>query len=107
MKNSEILIVLFNLKAGVSEQEYELFAKNIDFPTIKSLSSTISFSILKGLSLFGSNEKSPYQYIEIMEVSDFKDLEENLKLEVVQIMLNKFMQFAENPKLITTQKLIN
>lgn len=105
MKNSEILIVLFNLKEGVSVEEYQLFAKNIDFPTIKSLNSTKNFSILKGLSLFGSNEPSPFQYIEIMEVSNYKDLEENLNLDAVQKMLNKFMQFAENPQLITTQKL--
>ena len=106
MENSEILIVLFNLKKEANAVDYETFARTIDSPTIKKLNSNKSFIILKGLTLFGSNEPSPYQYIEIMEVTNFEDLAEDIKQQNVQDMLGKFMEFAEDPKLIVTQKVV-
>lgn len=106
MENSQILIVLFNLKNGVSVDEYEAFAKSIDSPTIKKLASNKSFTILKGLHLFGTNAASPYQYIEVMEVSNYDELANDISQSHVQNMLEKFMEFAEEPRLIVTQKLV-
>lgn len=106
MENSEILIVLFNLKKEANAVDYETFARTIDSPTIKSLKSNKNFTILKGVALFGSNEPSPYQYIEIMEVTNFEELAEDIKQQNVQDMLDKFMEFAEAPKLIVTEKVV-
>lgn len=106
MKNTELLIVLFNLKKGANVADYEAFAKNIDSPTIRSLNSNRSFTILKGLHLLGSDEPSPYQYIEIMEVTNFEELASDIKQSHIQNMLNKFMEFGEDPKLIVTQKVV-
>ncbi|NOS57076.1 MAG: REDY-like protein HapK [Cyclobacteriaceae bacterium] len=106
MKTSEILVVLFNLKKEASASDYETYAKDIDSPTIKKLGSNKSFTILKGMQLFGSGAPSPYQYIEIMEVTNFEELATDMKQTHIQEMLNKFMAFAEDPLLIVTQKLV-
>jgi len=106
MENSEILIVLFNLKKGVKAEEYEDFARHIDSPTIKKLNSNKGFTILKGLNLFGTNEPSPYQFIEIMVITSFEELAEDIMQSHVQAMLGKFMEFADDPQLIVTQKIV-
>ena len=106
MENTEILIVLFNLKKGIKVDDYETFARNIDSPTIKKLNSNRSFIILKGLHLFGMDAPSPYQYIEIMAITSFEELANDVKQSHVQSMLSKFMEFAEDPRLIVTKKLV-
>lgn len=106
MENPEILIVLFNLKKGVKAEDYEDFARHVDSPTIKKLNSNKAFTILKGLNLFGTNEPSPFQYIEIMAITSFEELAEDIKQSHVQSMLEKFVAFTESPQLIVTQKLV-
>lgn len=104
-KKEATLIVLFNLKNGISEEEYEKFAVEIDSPTIKRLSSNNDFKILKGLNLFGSDASSPYQYIEVMSISSFDELVEDIQKEEMQKMLKQFSAFADNPQLIETKQI--
>lgn len=103
MTTSPTLVVLFNLKAGVREEDYEIFAQTIDAPTIKRLPSNRDFRILQGTNLFGSDQPAPFRYIEIMEVSGFDELATDLQQEVVQQMLAQFMTYADNPQLIVTR----
>ena len=99
------LIVLFNLKEGANETDYEKYAVEIDSPTIKRLSSHRDFKILKGLNLFGSEVASPYRYIEIMTISNFDELGADMQKEETQTMLKQFSAFADDPQLIVTKQI--
>ncbi|MGI9544697.1 MAG: SnoaL-like domain-containing protein [Cyclobacteriaceae bacterium] len=105
VKKAATLIVLFNLKEGTSEEDYERYAVEIDSPTVKSLASNHGFKILKGLYLFGSDASSPYQYIEVMNVSSFDELAVDIQKEEMRKMLKQFSAFADNPQLIVTKQI--
>ena len=100
MESKDILIVLFNLKKGILEADYERFANDIDSPLIRRLPSNQSFKILKTSGLLGSSAPSPFQYIEVMEVTSFGALAIDIENPEVQKMLQQFSTFAENPQLI-------
>ena len=61
------LIVLFNLKDGVNEKDYEDWAKEVDIPIAGSLKSVKDFKLYRAEGLFGSDQAPPYKYIEILE----------------------------------------
>lgn len=105
MSTNQTLLVLFNLKAGIREEDYEAFAQTVDAPTIKRLPSNRDFRILQGTNLFGTSEPAPFRYFEIMEVSSFDELATDLQREDVQQMLAQFMTFADNPQLIVSRQI--
>ena len=104
-KEGDTLIVLFNLKKGVKEVDYEKYAVEIDSPSIKRLASNRGFKIFKGLNLFGRDTPSPYRYIEVMDISSFDDLASDIRREEIQKMLRQFSSFADNPQLIITKQI--
>lgn len=68
------LIVLFNLKPGVSEADYEAFARDLDVPTVKGLRSVSDFRVFRMSGVMGTDEASPYRYVEVIDVSSMDDL---------------------------------
>jgi hypothetical protein len=105
MESKDILIVLFNLKEGIMEADYERFANDIDSPLIRRLPSNQSFKILKASGLLGSSTPSPFRYIEVMEVTSFGALAIDIKNSEVQQMLQQFSTFADNPQLISSRQI--
>lgn len=65
-----ILVVSFNLKQGVSEAEYEQWAKTVDLTTVRSHGSVASMRILKSRHRWKSTEAGPFRYMELIEIRD-------------------------------------
>ena len=100
------LIVLFNLKAGVSETDYEAFAKTLDIPTVTSLKSVSEFKVYKSLGLFGSDAKPPYQYFEVIHFSSVDELVGDMDNEPKMAEIPaKFAEMADNPIFILTNEI--
>ena len=99
------VIVLFNLKSEVQISEYEAWAKNTDIPSINALSSIDNFSVHKATVLLGSDERSPYDYIEIIEVANMDDFSQEIMTDKIQAIAKEFANFAENPKFILIEEL--
>ncbi|MBL7979272.1 MAG: hypothetical protein JNN12_13110 [Bacteroidetes Order II. Incertae sedis bacterium] len=91
------LIVLFNLKEGVSEAEYEQFAKEIDVPTVVRLQSVEAFKVFRTSGVLGSEAPAPYRYVEVIEVADLDGLFGDLGSETMQRVAAQFQAFADNP----------
>ena len=64
------IIALFNLKPGIDPADYEKFVRETDAPTARNLPSVISWRGLKASGLFGSDATAPYQYFEIIDITD-------------------------------------
>ncbi|MFM7625598.1 MAG: REDY-like protein HapK, partial [Gammaproteobacteria bacterium] len=62
------IIVLFNLKPGVSVADYERFARETDLPIVNKLPSVRHFEVLKSQGLLGGGT-APFQYIEIIDLN--------------------------------------
>ena len=100
------LIVLFNLKAGVSETDYEAFAKTLDIPTVTSLKSVSEFKVYKSLGLFGSDATPPYQYFEVIHFSTVEELVGDMGNEPRMAEIPaKFAEMADNPIFILTNEI--
>jgi REDY-like protein HapK len=99
------LIVLFNLKEGVSASDYEKFAKEIDVPTVSALKSIDDFKVFKNSSILGAPEaKPPYQYCEIIEVNDMNALFEDISTDKMQRISTLFQGFADNPMFMVSEQ---
>jgi hypothetical protein len=82
------LIVLFNLKEGVSASDYEAFAKELDIPTVKSLKSVST---------------PPYQYVEVIHFDSIENLVSDMGKEPKMAEIPaKFQEFADNPIFIVS-----
>jgi hypothetical protein len=99
------IVVIFNLKAGVSAADYENWAKTADIPGVNKLGSVDGFSVHKATGLFGSDEASPYQYIEILDINGMDEFVADISTEEFQAMAAPFQEFADNPQFILTEDL--
>ena len=98
------IIVLFNLKPGVSVADYEAFARNTDLPVVNALPSVDRFEVLKAEGLLGAGN-SPYQYIEVIDVNSMEQLGADVSTETMQKVAATFRGMAENPLFIVTRNL--
>ena len=98
------IVVLFNLKPGVSVADYEKFARETDLPIVNKLPSVRSFEVLKSQSLLGGGA-APFQYIEIIDLKSLEQLGQDVSTETMQKVAATFQSMAENPQFIVTESL--
>ncbi len=96
------LIVFFNLKAGISAEEYEAWAKSTDLPTVKGLKSVEDFQLYRSDSVFGSDAQPPYQYFEMIHIADMEKFGEEVGDDTMQKVAGEFQSFADQPMFILT-----
>jgi hypothetical protein len=95
------IVVLFNLKPGASEADYLQWAREKDIPTVRSMKHSVAdFRVLKMGNLLGTEIASPYQYCELIEVSDMQQFFQDIQSPAVQEGSKVFASFADNPQFI-------
>lgn len=99
------IIVLFNLKPGVSVSDYEDWARTRDIPGVNALSSVSSFTVHRATGLFGSDAASPYAYIEIIDIAAMDPFIVDISTPEFQAMAAPFQDYADNPQFILTEDL--
>lgn len=99
------IIVLFNLKPGVSITEYEDWARNRDLPAVNALPSVSSFTVHKATGLFGSDGTPPYSHIEIIDITAMDPFIADISTPEFQAMAAPFQDYADNPQFILTEDL--
>ena len=99
------VIVLFNLKDGVDPAKYEAWAKSTDLPIVRGLDSIESFSVYKASGLLGSDEKSPYQYVELINIGDMERFGEEVASETMQRVASEFQEYADGPLFLVTESI--
>lgn len=100
----QTIVVLFNLKPGVSTDTYEQWARATDLPIVNALASVSGFEVLKSTGLLGGGE-SPYQYVELLRFTSIDALFGDISTEQMQHVAAEFQKFADHPLFITTSAL--
>ena len=100
-----VLVVLFNLKAGVKRDDYEAWARAVDLPTVNGLASVDRFRVLQCQSVLGSEAPPPYQYVEILDLHSLPALFDDIGTPLMQKVASEFQAFAEAPVFIVTESL--
>ncbi len=99
------IICLFNLKAGASAEAYEAWARGTDIPGVNALGSVGSFTVHRATGLFGSDAKSPYDYVEVIDIHGFDDFVADVSNPEFQKVAAAFGEFTDNPVFILTEDL--
>jgi hypothetical protein len=99
-----IVVVIFNLKAGVEPERYEAWARQTDLPTVNALASVREFRVLRASGLM-NGAASPYEYVELIELHSLEGLRAEVKSQLMQEVARQFREFAEAPLFIVTEPL--
>lgn len=100
------IIVLFNLKPGVSIPEYEDWAKTRDIPGVNMLGSVERFTVHKATGVFGDDTaKPPYEYFEIIDINGMDGFVADISTEEFQAAAAPFQDYADSPQFILTEDL--
>ena len=99
------IVALFNLKPGVTEADYEAWAKATDLPTVNGLKSVDEFAVFKSVGLLGSDDKPPDAYLEIIDVNDLEVFGAEVGTETMQKVAGEFQAMVDDLAFILTDKL--
>ena len=99
------IICLFNLKPGVSRDEYEAWARGTDIPGVNALGSVDRFTVHRATGLFGSDAKPPYDYVEVIDIHAMDPFVTDVSDPEFQKVAAAFGDFADNPQFILTEDL--
>lgn len=101
----QTLIVLFRLKPGADVSVYEAWARSTDLPIVRQLPSVAAFDVFRAAGLFGSSEKAPYDYVEVIGIRDLHGFRGDVATETMRRVAGEFRQFADNPVFMLTDRL--
>ncbi len=89
------VFALFNLKEGISPDEYLAFAKGLDLPTVNALPSIESFRVFRSTGLLFSDQPSPYSYIEVLDIKDMDQFGADASSPQMQAIAAQFQAMAD------------
>lgn len=98
------IIALFNLKPGVSQADYESWARRVDLPTVNRLPSIERFELFKSAGLLGGAAAPPYEYIEVIDIRNMETFSKDVGGPVMQKVAREFSSLAD-PIFIVTEKI--
>jgi hypothetical protein len=98
------IIVLFNLKSGVSTEAYEAWAKSTDLPIVRGLKSIAGFDVYKSKGQLRGGE-APYQYVEMILVKDMEAFGTDVADATMKRVAGEFRTYADDPTFILCEKL--
>ncbi|SHG85837.1 hypothetical protein [Ferrimonas marina] len=104
--SAKTLIVFFNLKPNTTESDYLNWAKEVDLPTVNQLGSVSSFEVFKGLTMFGEQKPSPWQYFEVIHIASEQAFLADVQTEEMQKVVAQFNAFAEDAHFIVTENIL-
>ena len=89
------MIVLVNLKEGVSPEDYEHWILDSYAPAVKDLPSVEDWRDYRVNGLLGTDADPPYRYVVILEVSDLEQLGLDMQGEEMQRLFSELHGLAE------------
>jgi hypothetical protein len=100
------IVVLFNLKPTIDIAKYEEWARSTDIPGVRAMKSVADFKVHRATGLLGSDQPSPYAYVEVIDVADMPLFWQEIVQPGPQKVAAEFREFlAGEPVFITTETL--
>ena len=89
------MIVLVNLKEGVSPEDYERWILESYAPAVRSLPSVEGWRDYRVSGLLGSDAAPPYRYVVTLEVNDMEQLGQDMASEEMQRLFSELHDLAD------------
>jgi REDY-like protein HapK len=100
------LLIRYNLKDGVSADEFESWVRDTDQPTMRSLKRVMHFDTYKATGLLMGEGAPSQSYFEIFAIDDLDGFtSEDMPGDTVQSIMGQFMGFAEAPEFVIAEKI--
>jgi hypothetical protein len=98
------IVVLFNLKPGVSPDRYEAWARSTDLPIVRGLPAVHTFEVQRATGMLSGSPDVPYRYVEILRVASVEALRTNIAATPAMAeVARQFREFADAPQFIVTE----
>lgn len=94
------MIVLVNLKEGVTPEDYERWVRDSYAPAVKSLPSVSDWRNHRVGGLLGSDTAPSYRYVVTLEVDDMERLGRDMAGGEMQRLLTELHEFADVTQLM-------
>lgn len=94
------MIVLVNLKEGVSPEDYECWVLRSYAPAVRELPSVADWRNHRVRGLLGSDDAPPYRYVVSTEVNDMEQLGRDVAGERMRGLLAELRGYAEVTQLV-------
>jgi REDY-like protein HapK len=89
------MIVLVNLKEGVSPEDYERWVLDSYAPAVRELPSVRDWRDYRATGLLGSDAATPYRYVVTLEIEDPEGLGRDMAGEEMRRLLSELHDLAE------------
>ena len=100
------LMIRYNLKEGVSPEDFESWVRDTDHPTMRALKRVNSFETYRATGLLLGEGAPSQSYFEIFDVEDLAAFtSEDMPGDTVQAIMGQFMGFADNPEFVVAERL--
>jgi len=95
------MIVLVNLREGVTPEEYERWLDERYVPAVLDLPSVDEWRGHRVGGLAEAGGEPPYEYVVTVEINDREQLGKDMESEQVQALLGELGRYAEVTQLMT------
>ncbi len=99
------LIVMFNLKDGVSEADYEAWALSADLPTVRGHAGVDGFDLYRANNLFHTENAAPYRYIEVIDINSMDQFNQDVASDIQKPISQKFGEISDSPFVMLCDKI--
>ncbi len=94
------MIVMVNLKEGVSPEDYERWVLDSYAPAVRNLPSVEDWRDYRVSGLLGSDAAPPYRYVVTLQVSDLGQLGRDMQREEMQRLFSELHELADITQLM-------
>jgi REDY-like protein HapK/Polyketide cyclase / dehydrase and lipid transport len=103
---SPVLITGLKLKDGVTPEQYERFAAEVDKPTCERELRSIRAWHVHRVQVEPGAEQPPFDYVEVVQLTDLGQFAEDLKSPVVERLGAGLAPLVEEPTMYTTKLVV-
>jgi hypothetical protein len=96
----QTMLVLVNLKEGVSPEDYERWILDSYAPAVRSLPSVEDWRDYRVSGLLGSDVTPPYRYVVALEINDLEQLGRDMQSEEMQRLFSELHERAETTQIM-------
>jgi hypothetical protein len=98
------LILIYSLKDGVSQSDFENWVRTVDQPAMRSLSRVTAFNTYRVTGNLMGEAAPSCTYVEVFEINDLAGFtSQDMAGATVQDVMGAFMGFAEAPEFLIAE----
>jgi len=99
------LIIKYTLKPGVTQQDFERWVHDVDYPSMRGLDRVRSFVTYRVTGKLMGEGVPSVQYVEIFDVTDLSGFTAiDMPGSTVQMVMGQFMGFADAPEFLIVEE---